>query len=178
MTITEPTTARPTDATASQVLAEFIRDQAERAKSDLDFGWVGTPTAPSTYQQLRGAFLRSVRTGEPLPISNEFCDSSIYAEPDDNVRFRFWHDVSHVRLGLSFALGDELELALWHLSELEAAGHARGSDVFELLEADLVGQVLLFALARRFPIDQRTFVSQAQREGLMQGLLTELRRLT
>lgn len=175
MTISDPTTTAT--ASTSAELAAFVHAKAEQARDELGFGWRGTPTAPSTYQQLRGAFAHSLSRGEPLPISDEFCDTTIFPDPADNVVFRFWHDVSHVRLGLSFNLEDELELALWHLDELEAAGYKKGSSVYRLFEADLIGQVLIMALIRRFPTDQTAFVRGCIEHGLLQGLLHEARRL-
>lgn len=158
-------------------LSRFIRQRACQTANEVGFGWVGTPSAPSTYQQLRGAFNHSTSSGAPLPISNLFCDSTIYPAKEDNVRFRFWHDVHHVKLGLSFRLEDELELALWHLDQAAQACILPGTPVYELLQADLIGQVLLMALIRRFPIDQADFVTTCTQVGLMTGLLDEIRRV-
>lgn len=163
---------------ARRDLSAFIRDQALETKKAVGFGWVGVPAAPDTYQQLRGAWHHSKVTGAPLPVSKLFCDSVIYLEPSDNLAFRFWHDVHHVQLGLSFALPDELELALWHLDQLEEAGHPRGTLTHRLLEADLVGQVLIMAVGGRFPFDQMTFVQACADEGLTTGVLAELRRIS
>lgn len=160
-----------------QALADFVTDQAERAAKEIGFGWRGTPHAPSTYQQLRGAYVHSLDAGEPLPISNEHCESSVYPAPEANVAFRFWHDVSHVRRGLSFNLEDELELALWHLTELRGAGYDPQSPVHQLMEYDLVGQVLLMGLIGRFPLDQGRFVATCAQAGLLGGLLDEVRRV-
>ena len=162
---------------ARRDLSAFIRDQALETKQAVGFGWVGVPAAPDTYQQLRGAWHHSKVTGAPLPVSNPFCDSVIYLEPSDNLAFRFWHDVHHVQLGLSFALADELELALWHLDRLQEAGHPRGTLTHRLLEADLVGQVLIMAVGGRFPFDQLMFVKACARMGLTTGVLAELRRI-
>lgn len=162
---------------ARRDLSAFIRDRALETKQAVGFGWVGVPAAPDTYQQLRGAWHYSKATGAPLPVSNLFCDSVIYLEPSDNLAFRFWHDVHHVQLGLSFALPDELELALWHLDQLQAAGHPRGTLTYQLLEADLVGQVLIMAVGGRFPFDQMTFVQACADGGLTTGVLAELRRI-
>jgi hypothetical protein len=162
---------------ARLVLSRFVREQAARARSELGFGWIGTDPAPSSYQQLRGAFVQSERTGEPLPISNLFSDSTTFVTPGDNVAFRFWHDVSHVRRGLSFELGDELELAQWHLDQLERAGYGPGTLPYDLLTADLVGQLLLNALIGRLPFDQAAFVETCEQVGLVRGLIEEIRRV-
>lgn len=165
------------DAQVRLDLSRFIRQRARQTASEVGFGWVGTSSAPSTYQQLRGAFKHSKNSGAPLTVSSLFCDSTIYPVKEDNVRFRFWHDVYHVKLGLSFRLEDELELALWHLDQAAQSGILPSTPVYELLQADLIGQVLLMALIRRFPIDQADFVTTCTQVGLMTGLLDEIRRV-
>lgn len=158
-------------------VAKFVRRTAKATAAEIGFGWVATPDAPSTYQQLRGAFAASMATGGPLPVSSLHNDSSVFLKPEDNIAFRFWHDVSHVRLGLSFSLPDELELATWHLAQAEQAGFDRGSLAYRLLEADHVGQVLMQAIGGRFPFDQEAFVLTYARHGVGLGLLAELRRI-
>lgn len=158
-------------------LSDYVRLQAENSALRLGFGWIPQPDAPSTYQQLRGAYRQSQETGEPLPVSSLHCDTVIYLWPSDNVHFRFWHDTSHVELGLSFSLEDELELALWHLAQIERAGHDPDSTPYRLLEADTVGQLLLLSLCGRFPLAQSVFVTDCLRQGLHQALLDEIRRV-
>lgn len=167
----------PTDLASIEV-SQYVRERAHVTAGAVGFGWIGTPDAPSTYQQLRAAYQESTTSGEPLPISNLACEPSIYARAEDNVAFRFWHDVHHVTFGLSFSLEDELELALWHLDEVQAAGFAPGSTPYALFQADLVGQLLLNALAHRFPFDQQRFSTTCAEIGLHRGLLEEIRRVT
>lgn len=114
-------------------LSWFVQQQADQTTEEVGFGWIGTPDAPATYPQLRAAFQRSAKTGDPLPVSNQYCDDTVFVEPSDNVAFRYWHDVSHCRLGLSFALPDEWELTLWHLDQLVAAGYPPTTLEFQLL---------------------------------------------
>src|SRR5579875_4062379 len=90
MSITETTDIDP-----RVELTTFIREQAERTADEFGFRWVGVADAPSTYQQLRGAFEHSQATGEPLPVSNEHCDSSIFLSPEDNMALRFCTAVHH-----------------------------------------------------------------------------------
>lgn len=158
-------------------IAKFVRRTAKETAADVGFGWIATPEAPSTYQQLRGAYAASLVTGQPLPISSLNNESSVFINAEDNIAFRFWHDVSHVRLGLSFALADELELATWHLAQAERAGFVPGSLGYRLLEADHVGQVLMQALGGRFPFHQEAFVLTYAQHGVGLGLLAELRRI-
>lgn len=157
--------------------ARFVRVQAARTAGRLGFGWHGTSQAPSTYQQLRAAFARSVETGAPLPVSEQNAASVVFPDATDNVAFRFWHDVSHVERGLSFRAEDELELALWHLAQLEDAGYDRTSLVHRLAEADTVGQVLLHAVAKQFAHDQLACLHGCIGSGLAAGVLAEIRRL-
>lgn len=164
-------------AEARQQLSAFINQQAEDLAGRLGFGWRPVMDAPSTYQQLRGALDHSLNSLEPLPVSSENSASVIYDGPEVNFAFRFWHDVSHVQHGLSFALEDELELALWHLDVLERAGVAPASIAYRLLQADLLGQLLLMGLAGRFPFDQEEFVLTCALLGWEQGLLAEVRRV-
>jgi hypothetical protein len=170
------TTPSP-DFKARTDLTWFIRERARETVKEVGFGWVGSQSAPSTYQQLRGAFAHSESTGAPLVVSDQNCDSAIYAMPQDNVAFRFWHDVHHVKLGLSFRLEDELELAIWHLDQAVLGGFMPNSLPYQLLKADLFGQVLLMALIGRFPFDQAEFVTTCAEAGLLNGLLDEIRRI-
>lgn len=159
-------------------LSRFVREQAEHAASELGFHWVGVAEAPSTYPQLRAAFAHSKATAEPLPISNLFCDDTVFMEPSDNVAFRFWHDTAHCRLGLSFSLPDEWELALWHLEQLEQVGLGAETREYQLLRLDLLGQILLMGLAGRFPFNQGEFTRTCAQLGLDAGVLAELRRIS
>jgi hypothetical protein len=160
----------------SAILGRFIEQEAERAAEELGFGYVLTPDAPNSYPALCQAFTHSAATGAPLPISSNNSEAVIYSNPSVNGALRFWHDVNHVRRDLSFNLVDELELSLWHLGELEAAGHEPGSLVWRLLHADLTGQAYVQAFAKRFPFDQRRFVIGCVTAGFDYGVLDELRR--
>lgn len=176
MSISEPTTRRDLgDARAS--LSLFVEHRAHRVTEEVGFGWVGVPVAPATFPQLRFAFRRSQSSGEPLPVSNLFCDRTVFDTPAVNIAFRFWHDTAHCRLGYSFELPDEWELAMWHLDELQR-GFPPESDEHQLLRLDLLGQIILLGVAGRFPFDQRDFTTTCGVFGLDAGILTELRRMS
>ncbi|KXP04256.1 MULTISPECIES: hypothetical protein [Tsukamurella] len=161
---------------ARKTLGEFMTATVQAAATELGFGYIGTPDAPSTYQQLRAAYDRSASTGEPLPISDEYCDGTIYLTPEENIKFRFWHDTSHIARGLSFRLEDEWELALWHLEQLRLAGLGPGTLEYELFRIDVLGQVIVQALIQRFPYDQRLFSLHSLDVGMDAGILAEVRR--
>lgn len=156
----------------------FVLERAARTRRALGFGWVGREEAPCTYQQLRGAFRHSEVTGEPLPVLSRFCDNTIFLTPKGNMAFRYWHDTSHIRLGLSFKAEDELELALWHLGELAKAGYAEDTGIYRLFAHDLFGNILLNNLAGRFPHDQGQFASDCAKYGVYWALLHEIRRVS
>ncbi|OKH75839.1 hypothetical protein EB72_08485 [Mycobacterium sp. SWH-M1] len=162
-------------AVAAEVLGGFIQQAAARTAEEVGFSYVLAAEAPNTYPALIEAYARSVATGQPLPISSSNSDDVIYTPPSVNGALRFWHDINHVRRRLDFGLGDELELSLWHLGELERAGHPPGSLVWRLLHADLTGQAYVQAFAKRFPFDQRRFVQVCVTAGFDHGLLIELR---
>jgi hypothetical protein len=161
---------------ASAVLTGFVIHKAEATSTKVGFRWKPTKKAPSTYEDLKLAFKNSEETGEPLPVSSENSSSVIYTTKAANFAMRFWHDVSHVRLGLTFDVVDELELGLWHLEHIKHAGFNESSTVYRLFHADLVGQSQLMAYAGRFPIDQRRFVTESARCGVDTAVLDEARR--
>jgi len=161
---------------AADTLSVFILNAAAQTAEQLGFGYVLVPDAPNTFPTLSAAYAESVNTGAPLPISSENSDDVIYTSAGVNGALRFWHDVNHIRRRLDFGLVDELELSLWHLGELEKAGHPRDSLVWRLLHADLTGQAYVQAFAHRFPFDQHRFVTGCVTAGFDHGLLAELKR--
>lgn len=177
MSISEPTT-RHGHAAARANLSSFVEHRAGFVTEEVGFGWIGVPVAPSTFPQLRAAFRRSQLNGEPLPVSNLYCERTVFDTPEGNVAFRFWHDTAHCRLGFSFELPDEWELAMWHLDELERAGFPPESGEYQLLRLDLLGQIILLGVAGRFPFDQRDFTTTCGVFGLDAGILAELRRMS
>lgn len=161
---------------ARALLSAFVEQRADLAADELGFGWTPAPDAPSTWPDLLDAFALSEDTGVPLPVSNQFCDNTVYLSPKTNMAFRFWHDSSHVRFGFSFELVDELELAGRHLTDLEKHGGVqRGSLPWRMLHADLVGQIYVMALARRFPVEQWPFVRSVFDLGFDRAVLEECR---
>ncbi len=159
------------------MLSSFFEDRAGRTAAEAGFSWRPESSAPDRYPDLLAAYDRSRSTGESLPVSDLFCDDTVYLDPKTNMAFRFWHDISHVRLGLSFDLVDELELANWHLAELERhTGQPKDGLAWRLLHADLVGQIYVMSLIGRFPHRQGAFVTDCAVRGFDIGVLAECRR--
>jgi hypothetical protein len=160
---------------ARMTISQFVVDQADKTSAEVGFGYEPRAGAPSTFPVLKAAFDHSAATGEPLPVSNEHSESVVYADAEVNFAMRFWHDVNHVRRGLTFDLVDELELALWHLNVLEGEGFGSETVVWQLLHTDLVGAIYVMSLSRRFPLDQLRFAEGCVATGFDAGVLTELR---
>lgn len=138
-------------------LGRFILSEAERVKAAHGFGYVPSTEAPSTYAALLKAYEASERSGTPMPVSPAHCRHIIYTRPQLNWAFRFVHDVQHVTRDLTFTTADELEMGMYHLEALRAAGYRPESYEHQLLHADTIGQTYCQALIGRFPYDQRQF---------------------
>lgn len=160
---------------AARDLSVFVVEQAEKTRAETGFGWVAVPDAPGTYPLLTAAHKRSVQTGEALPVSSLYCDNVIYQGNSVNYAMRFWHDTLHITTGLTFALDDELELGLHHLTIAERAGIKKGSMEWQMLRIDMLGQNYLLGIAKRFPIEQDQFVKGCLLYGLDEGVLREAR---
>jgi hypothetical protein len=160
---------------ARRTLSDFMLNRAFETSEAVGFSWKGAPDAPDRYDVLCAAYDHSVSTAEPLPISSEHNDSVIYTSAEANISFRFVHDVNHVQRGLSFVIVDELELAMWHLRDLEREGFEPSSLPWRMLHADLIGQAQLMAITRSFPVDQHRFVRRCLDDGFELGLIAEAR---
>lgn len=160
---------------AVDVLSAFIEQAAEKTAEEVGFGYALTVNAPNTFGSLSQAYASSLATGAPLPISSENSDDVIHTPVSVHGALRFWHDVNHVSRRLDFGLICELELSLWHLGEVEKAGHPRDSLGWRLLHADLTRHSYVQAFDWRFPFDQRRLVTGCVTSGFDHGLLAELR---
>jgi hypothetical protein len=161
---------------ASKNLSRFVVVQANNAVKDLGFTWDARADAPDDYEKLQKAYKLSRQTGQPLPVSSLYCDSVIYQKVEINYAMRFWHDTLHVETGLTFSLDDELELGLHHLKVAENNGIVKDSLEWRILRVDILGQNYLLGIAKRFPLDQATFVHGCINHGLDAGVLLEARR--
>lgn len=160
---------------ARRELTRFVEDQAVRTARDVGFSWRPDSAAPDRYDVLLAAYQNSVDTGQALAVSDLYCESTVYVSPGANMAFRYWHDVNHVRRGLSFGLVDELKLADLHLAELTASGLGPQTTAWQLLHADLVGQIYVMALIDRFPLAQGAFALDCVRRGFDVAVEAECR---
>lgn len=154
-------------------LTRIITFAAYERAAAHGFGWEAVPDAPSSYDDLMRRYTLSKRTHAPLPISNLFCDTSVYVGEHGNHAFRFWHDITHVEEGLTFEPEDEIEVALAHLRELEAWGYGSTSLEYRLLKADGLGQTLCYVQIGRFPVDQLRFARWCVTDGIEEAIAYE-----
>lgn len=157
-------------------LSQFVHQMADRTRTRTGIDWYGTSDAPNTWKELKAAWLHSQVTGEPLPIYNGDCDTVILLRPEDNIAYRYWHDVTHLERDRSFSNTDELDMSIFHLWEAERHGLERGSLPWRLLHADAVGQNLHWAVLKEFVINQRVFITNCLLYGIEVALLAEMAR--
>jgi hypothetical protein len=161
---------------ARERLSAFIVASAKDTAHEAGFGWSARLDAPDKYSVLREHYEQVLRVGGPLHVSSYNSGNVIFTSPAVNHAFRFWHDMHHVKLGLSFKFVDEIELALWHLAQVQVAGFSKGSLERRLLEIYTLGQNYLYSAARCHPSDQLRFVQRCLELGLHEGVLEEARR--
>lgn len=161
-------------AEAALKLESYVSVKAIETANELGFGWQPAPDAPDTYPSLQEAYKLSRTVLTDLPVSSLHCDTVVFPNQRTNYAMRYWHDTLHVRLDLSFALSNELELGLHHLSIAERDGIRKHSLEWEMLRVDLLGQNYLLGIAGRFPKDQRQFVIGCLQHGLDEGIMAEI----
>lgn len=154
-----------TDAVAE--LAAFFRTRPVRP--------VVVPDAPETLAQLRsdprlGRIRGRWRT--LVPVSGEFCDRTIYADPTDNHWARAWHDSVHLRLGTEFDASGEIKTGMAQLRE--AYDWGLSADALAVLYADTVGQTLYYERNGFFP-DNAAPVVAADAEAIRPFILDLLK---
>jgi hypothetical protein len=160
-------------AQATANLSRFVHAQARASEELIGFGWKLSSDAPSEFTALRRAFIRSRLTGQPLPVSDAHSAETIFG-PSANYAFRFWHDVTHVRLNCGFDLDGEIEVATAHLDVLQAFGWGPGTLEHHLLHADTLGQVLCSVATGTFPDDQVCFARRVVTTSITEAIRAEL----
>jgi len=155
-------------------LDQFVFIEATAMAQMVGFAWQGDPQAPADYRGLLKAYIRSQVTGCPLPVSNGHSEPSIYEGGRGNLAFRFWHDLTHVRLHRAFDLDGEVEVANAQLDVLAAAGFGAGSLEYELFHADTLGQTLCGVATGDFPQDQLCFARLSLESSLTLAIRAEL----
>lgn len=142
---------------AIQELSIFIDDMATRCKSD---GWnyFTTEKAPESFKALKRQTI-----GNILPIANYGCDTSIYGNAAINERFRFWHDVTHLKLDEGFSKKGEYAVIEQHLKEAEEYGLSPLA--IAILRIDTKAQVDYYFRHKEFVQNQDAFLDTCLQRG-------------
>jgi hypothetical protein len=151
-------------------LERIVVGLATYARQLEGFGWIVDPDAPAEYDALCHAYTRSKATGCPLPVSSRHNGGTIYRSRAANVAFRFWHDLTHVKLGCDFDLEGETRVAMAQLDILRGFGFEPRSPEYRLLFADTFGQTVYNLVIESFPGDQAGFVRTATMSSIAEAI--------
>ena len=88
-------------------LSQFVHTRVKLISREVGFGYRPSVTAPTTFEVLLAEHKVSDLTGLPLRVSSDHCETSIFT-PEDNWRYRFWHDCTHVASGQNFVEPDDV----------------------------------------------------------------------
>lgn len=163
------------DADATARLEAIVIGLATFARQIEGFGWVGDPNAPDDYDALLRAYAHSAATGAPLPVSSRHNGRTIYPSSTGNLAFRFWHDVTHVKLECDFGLEGETRVAMAQLDILRGFGFDPRSLEYRLLFADTFGQTVYNLVVEAYPADQEGFVRTTITAGMAEAIRHALR---
>lgn len=156
----------------------FATLKAGELAEQLGFGWAPLPKAPSNFRQVVEAFSISVSTGQPFPVSDLYCEDTIYPRPESSWAFRLWHDMTHVHLSADFSLAGELSVSLDQIRAFRSAGYEQPTAEYQLLQADTIGQTLCFDRTGHFPVNQLLFAARCLEHGIASAIELERVDLT
>jgi len=107
--------------------------------------------------------LRLVDDKISFPVYSGHSDTAVYATVDDNVRFRFIHDVVHIENNLGFSYEDEMKVALIMLAEAKEAGLS--GLALSILSAETAGMAKYNKKFKDFPENQEAFIHSCVQHG-------------
>lgn len=128
-------------------------------------GWAYLPTsnAPESFKALKASTI-----GKIIPVADYGCDKSIYKSPNINIKFRFWHDVTHLELDSGFSVSGETNVIKAHLAEAKEFGLSPLA--MRILEADTIGQVLYYDKYKQFVDNQEAWLDSCLTYGVSKAL--------
>ena len=157
-------------------LGQWVIARAAETEARLGFGYRPSDLAPVSWPALLREHHSCSITHAPLRVSSHDTDD-IYRTDVETFVWRYWHNASHVRLGVGFTAYDEFEVADYHLGRLRCAGFGPRSLEHRLLHADTMGQTLLHAMSGRHPRSRCAFAVRVIEVGLDQAIAEEVRAL-
>ena len=147
---------------AVSVLADYYMI---KALSEDDFDYWATDDAYSAYQSFAELCesMKIVDGRKCFPVYSGNSETSVYATVDDNVRFRFIHDIVHIENNLGFSYEDEMKVSQIMLAEAKEAGL---SDLpLAILEAETAGMAKYNKKFKDFPRNQEAFIHSCVQHG-------------
>lgn len=156
-------------------LAAFVWRRAEESAAEVGFGFRPSEHGPGSFAELQRQVRLAECSGLPLPVSARFSETAILGERT-NVAFRFWHDLTHVRLRAGFDRSGEVAVGQQQLGKLEASGVRPHSLVWRLLFAETLAQDTCLRRTGEFPADQTRFTLDYLEHGLDGAIVLEAGR--
>ena len=128
-------------------------------------GWAFRPTdnAPESFKALKEKTIGGV-----IPVADYGCDKSIYKDASINIKFRFWHDVTHLELDKGFSVSGETSVIEAH--KKEALDFGLSPLAMQILEADTIGQVLYYDKFKCFVDNQAAWLDSCLKHGIKKAL--------
>lgn len=134
----------------------------EMAALFLPDGFDVVDDAPHTFEALKA----HLDAGGRLVVWSGGSQVTVYGDPSVNYAFRAWHDWCHWYGNHDFSLAGETgtcemqcEQLISHFGDTERTRHW-----CTVIRAEIVGQGLYYHRHKRFPEDQRAFVSEYLRD--------------
>lgn len=122
--------------------------------------WVASNDAPNDYKSM----LSSIADKGLYVVYSGASENSIFTTNEYNFKFRALHDHGHCKNNLSFSFKDEKKLGLIQANELYWIALKLGYsyeiayNVFDLVHADIVGQIEFYEKTGEYVKDQKSFV--------------------
>jgi len=102
-----------------------------------------------------------------IPLTPDGNTHTIYG-PTINMLNRFWHDVTHLSLGLGYDRQDELVVIGAQLRQLQEAGLSQLA--LEIFWYDMWGQTEYYEFNREFVVHQDAFVDLCLQRGINRAI--------
>ena len=131
-------------------LGVLVTSQAKQAGQLMRKGYYASENAPNNLATMRLAWAE----GSSYPVYSGASDKTVYSTPEQNLAFRFWHDVLHLVYDLDVSFEEELQIAKIHQ---KSARQYYGPDAALLMRIDTRGQSEYYKEHGAFPEDQLAF---------------------
>lgn len=147
-----------------------------RLKKEIPFSkklneWIKDRASSIKYKAIRGLkevsfdqFKENTRlNGGTMHISSDFCENTIFGDPEINVMFRAWHDEVHLKLNEGFDYMAEARVAFAQISELPEDWREEKL----LILSEVIGQAAYHEKTGEFVDNQRDFTFNLLSEGII-----------